>query len=181
MKSRGQKILVRSQKFDGTLRDEYEATLLDQQDGLVRLLVPRGTPIHGGDGRRSARATDSATELYFTDRWYNVWHFDSPRAPYWNLWYANVALPATFDGETLQWVDLDIDLRQYMDGSIVVLDEDEFEVNRRAMPYPDDIVDHALAARDEMLQLAETGVFPFDREAHLAAADTLSPLPRGEE
>ncbi len=173
MTSRGRKIVVRSQKYDGTPRDEYEATLLDRQGSLVRIVVPRGTLVYGGDKRRIEEATDTSTELYFTDRWYNVWHFDAARAPHWNLWYANVSLPATFDGEVLQWVDLDIDLRQYGDGSIVVLDEDEFEVNRRAMSYPDDVVEQALAARDEMLRLAETGAFPFDRDAHVADGASL--------
>lgn len=173
MTSRGQKILIRSQKYDGTPRDEHETLLLDQQGSLVRIVVARGTPIYDGGGRRVETATDTSTELYFTDRWYNVRHFDGPRAPYWNLWYANVALPATFDGEVLQWVDLDIDLRQHSDGSVVVLDEDEFEVNRRAAPYPADVVEQAPAARDEMLRLADTGAFPFDRNAHAADGASL--------
>ena len=54
--------------------------------------------------------TTRAVELYFEDRWYNVWHFRDDTT---ELWYCNVALPASFDGETLRWVDLDIDIRCY--------------------------------------------------------------------
>ena len=86
MTSRGQKIVVRSQKYDGTARDEHEAVLLDQQGSFVRIVVPRGTLVYGDGGLRSEEATDTSTELYFTDRWCNVWHFDAARAPHWNLW-----------------------------------------------------------------------------------------------
>ncbi len=41
-------------------------------------------------------------------------------------------------------------------------DEDEFELNRVAMTYPDDVITRALGARDEVLHLAEANVFPFD-------------------
>ena len=38
--------------------------------------------------------TTCAVELYFEDRWYNVWHF---RDGTQELWYCNVAMPASFD------------------------------------------------------------------------------------
>jgi protein associated with RNAse G/E len=76
-------------------------------------------------------------------------------------------MPAEFDGLTLHWVDLDIDIRCYLDGSIRVLDEDEFRQNRDLMSYPEEVVDRALAARDEILNLAKGGDFPFDHEVQI--------------
>ena len=114
-------------------------------------------------------AEDNAIEIYFTDRWYNVWHFRE-HTTYQNLWYPNIAMLARFDGQTLQWVDLDIDIRCYLDSSLRVLDEDEFEQNRIEMGYPSEVVDRALAARDEVLQLGKDGSFPFDHETQIADA-----------
>ena len=116
--------------------------------------------------------TTCAVELYFEDRWYNVWHFrDDTTDPLWFkvLWYCNVALPASFDGETLRWVDLDIDIRCYRDGAPEVLDEDEFEQHRVELGYPAEVVERALAARDEVLRLAQERVFPFDYETQISA------------
>ena len=47
--------------------------------------------------------------------------------------------------------------------SIVVKDQDEFEEHISHFAYPEDVVEHALAARDELLRLAYASDFPFDR------------------
>ncbi len=111
-------------------------------------------------------AEDNAIEIYFTDRWYNVWHLRE-HTTYPNLWYSNIAMPAKFDGKTLRWVDLELDVRCYLDGSLRVLDEDEFEVNRLEMGYTDEVVERALAALDEVLRLGKEGTFPFDYETQI--------------
>jgi hypothetical protein len=36
--------------------------------------------------------------------------------------------------------------------------------------YPQDVVSRALNARDELMRLAGTGAFPFDRAAHIEGA-----------
>ena len=106
---------------------------------------------------------DSFTGLFWTDRWYNVWQIDRTEGV---LFYANVAMPCQFDGSILRWVDLDIDVVCYTDGSIVVKDEHEFEEHVLLFAYPDDVVEHALAARDELLSLANAGVFPFSQTGY---------------
>ncbi len=153
-------------KFNGTLHHSYEGQLLDNVGSMVRVKVPSGTPVYEAKYDDWSNSEDTAIEIYFTDRWYNVWHLQE-HTTYPNLWYANVAMPAKFDGATLHWVDLDIDVRCYLDGSLKVLDEDEFEQNRVEMGYPSEIVEHALAARDEVLRLGKDGLFPFDHEAQL--------------
>lgn len=158
-------VSVVSTKYDETPRDRYEAQLLDHQGPIVRLRVPAGTPTYGKYGQ-IVEAEDNAIEIYFTDRWYNVWHFRE-HTTYDNLWYSNIAMPARFDGKTLRWVDLDLDIRCHLDGSIRVLDEDEFEQNRIEMGYPSEVVERAFAARDEVLRLGKDGTFPFDHETQL--------------
>jgi protein associated with RNAse G/E len=103
---------------------------------------------------------DAFTGLFWTDRWYNVWQIDRTEGV---LVYANVAMPCRFDGSVLRWVDLDIDIVCYADGSIVVKDEREFEEHISRFAYPEGVVNCALAARDELHRLANAGAFPFDR------------------
>ena len=106
---------------------------------------------------------DSFTGLFWTDRWYNVWQIDRTEGV---LFYANVAMPCQFDGSILRWVDLDIDVVCYTDGSIVVKDEHEFEEHILLLAYPEDVIERALAARDELLCLARAGEFPFNQTGH---------------
>ena len=149
-------------KYDGSPRDEWPAQLIEQRGTQLRVHVPAGTEGIVRGHRRQV-VEDSSTDLYWTDRWYNVWQIDRTEGV---LFYANVAMPCQFDGSILRWVDLDIDIVLCDDGSIVVKDEDEFEEHISRFAYPEDVVEHALAARDELLSLAKAGVFPFSQTGH---------------
>ena len=161
-------IRVEKAKYDGTIQAAWKSELLDHAGSLLRSVVPSGKPVYVLDRSRWVKSgkTTCAVELYFEDRWYNVWHLHDTTTA---LWYCNVSLPAEFDGETLRWVDLDIDIQCYPDGSLEVLDEDEFEQHRVELGYPDEVVEGALAARDEALRLAQERVFPFDYETQISA------------
>ena len=160
-----QPITVVSTKYDGETREVYAGRLLNVAGPLVRIQVAAETPIHRGPDRPGA-VTEDAIELYFTDRWYNVLHFLAPGNDRY-LWYSNIAMPATFDGTVLRWVDLDIDVCGRLDGSIQTLDCGEFQENRVKLGYPEHIVERALATHREVAQLGETGAFPFDRTEQL--------------
>ena len=158
-------ITVASTKYDGTTRETYEGRLLDVAGPMLRIQVTGGTPVYRGIDRPTVSAVD-AIELYFTDRWYNVLHFLEHGAHRY-LWYANIATPAKFDGTTLRWIDLDIDVCCHVDGSVQTLDYDEFQENRSKLSYPDELVEGALAAHAEVAQLGAVGAFPFDRMAQV--------------
>lgn len=81
--------------------------------------------------------------------------------------YANVGTPAQLDGDVLRWVDLDLDVFTSEDGAVTLDDVDEFDQHRKLFAYPEALVAEVFAARDELLALARTGGFPFDREAHI--------------
>ncbi len=161
-------IRIEKAKYDGTVQAAWESELLDHAGSLLRSVVPGGRPVYVLDRSRWVQSgqTTCAVELYFDDRWYNVWHFRDGTT---ELWYCNVAMPATFDGKTLRWIDLDIDIRCYRDGVPEVLDEDEFAQHRIELGYPAEVVERAFAARDEALRLAQERAFPFDYDTQIGA------------
>ena len=135
-------IRVVSTKYGGEAREAYAGRLLEIAGSMVRIRVAAGAPIYRGIDRPEA-VTEDAIELYFTDRWYNVLHFVAPSIDRY-LWYANIAMPVKFDGATLAWTDLDIDVCCRMDGSIQTLDYDEFQENRLKMDYPKHVTERRL-------------------------------------
>ena len=149
-------------KYDGSPRDEWPAQLIEERGTQLRVHVPAGTEAILRGHRRQV-SEDSGDFLFWTDRWYNVYQIDRTEGV---LFYANVAMPCQFDGGVLRWVDLDIDIVLCDDGSIVVKDEDEFEEHISRFAYPEDVVEHALAARDELLRLARASAFPFNQTGH---------------
>lgn len=105
------------------------------------------TPFHGillGRG-------DRFVELFFSDRWYNIFEIHDRADDHLKGWYCNIGMPAEIKNGQVAYVDLALDLLVYPDGRQLVLDEDEFaalavdeETRRQAQD--------ALAALQKLLQ-----------------------------
>jgi protein associated with RNAse G/E len=167
----GRLVRVSSTKFDGSLHQDYVAHPLDSQAGgeALRLYVSAGTAMRSYRGEFTVR--QAFTQLFWpgADCWWNVEHFHEP-LPFANrpslLTYANVSTPAEFDGETIRWVDLDLDVI-VTEAGVRLIDEDEFEEHRERFGYPDDLVMKARAAAELLIDLASRGERPFDRASYI--------------
>lgn len=157
-------------KYDGQRRFVVETTVLA---ATPRLLVSRG-PI----GRRFSTAEGTrrlptiSLEYFPAGRWYNVLsHFD-PATGALERHFCNVIAPTEWDGVTLSYIDLDLDLSITADGRATVEDLDDFRRNARRWRYPAPIRRGALAALRELRALAVRGVPPFTA-APLATAEAI--------
>jgi len=99
-------------------------------------------------------------EYYWLDRWYNVFRFlhddGSTR-----LYYCNVNKPPAFDGQSLTYIDLDIDVVVQPDYSYEVLDLDEFRANSEAYKYSTEEKAGAAEALEELSAMIQSRQFPF--------------------
>jgi protein associated with RNAse G/E len=69
-----QKIRKTSRKYDGRLRDAYEAWLYAEDDERLVVYAPVGTLSYDRRTQAWVAAPDGLLEIYFKTRWYNVWH-----------------------------------------------------------------------------------------------------------
>lgn len=69
---------------------------------------------------------DRFVEIFYTDRWYNIFEIHDRADDMLKGWYCNICLPAEIEDGQVAYVDLAIDLLVYPDGRQLVLDEDEF-------------------------------------------------------
>ena len=73
------------------------------------------------------RAGDRFVEIYYTDRWYNIFEIHDRDDDRLKGWYCNIARPAVLEAEDrLSYIDLALDLWVSPDGAQTILDEDEF-------------------------------------------------------
>jgi protein associated with RNAse G/E len=155
------KIKIVSRKYGGALRDEYAAFLYANDQETLRVYSPPGTMAFDHRKGMWLRAPDGLLEIYFKARWYAVWHVCEQNSQQ-NLTYAHISMPATLTEDTLEWIDLDLDYRVYLDGSLERLDEQEFGHNIQALKYPADVVAQARAACEEVERLYQRQAFPFN-------------------
>ncbi len=70
---------------------------------------------------------DRFVEIFYTDRWYNIFEIHDRDDDRLKGWYCNVGRPAVIEAEDrLSYIDLALDLWVAPDGTQVVLDEEEF-------------------------------------------------------
>ncbi|HEV7701592.1 MAG TPA: DUF402 domain-containing protein [Pyrinomonadaceae bacterium] len=152
-------VTVNARKYDGKIRRSWLGSLVSAKDGLVTLLARFSEDMQSKDLGVIREGTISL-EHFWTDRWYNVFHFREPDGSD-KAFYANVAMPATFATNCINYIDLDIDVVLWPDGRIDVLDRDDFEKNSLKYAYPDDVKKAAETALSDLLALIERREFPF--------------------
>ena len=86
--------------------------------------------------------------------------------PIWNAGsryqvYVDVVMPPRWDGGSLTAVDLDLDVVLLRDGSIEVLDEDEFLDHQQRYGYPPQLVDRARTTTAAVVLDLKRGAEPF--------------------
>jgi len=95
--------------------------------------------------------------------------------------YIDVAAPALWTERGAKLVDLDFDVVMWADGRPVELvDEDEFELHRGELAYPDDMVASARAAATRVFEQATAGEEPFAMSVAarwFKALEVLDPAP----
>jgi uncharacterized protein len=155
--------MVLSRKYDGSLRDEYETHLYAETNESITLFSPPGVKYR--DHRKSAwfEAPDGLIEIYFKNRWYNVWHI-CEQVSGTNLIYINICMPAVMKSTGIVWVDLDLDYRVHLDLSVEKLDQEEFEQNTLKMEYPPSLIEKAYLACKEVEAGLTSRAYPFDHE-----------------
>ncbi|MCY4109171.1 MAG: DUF402 domain-containing protein [Chloroflexi bacterium] len=95
--------------------------------------------------------------IYWFDRlaWHNI--IEGHRRG--GYWYCNVATPVYVERSRLSWIDLDIDVEFFGDGSWWIADIPEF--TDRNGRYPTSVVDSTIRAVEELIRKFVDGEHPF--------------------
>jgi protein associated with RNAse G/E len=161
----GRAIYVCSRKYDGSPHWQFTSWFVHEAGPLLVTSNFAGQELVTSDGPW-VTPYDVRNHFWY-DRWYNVLRMDRPRGGGLEGWYCNVTTPPEYDGETLRYADLDLDVWVDATREAKVLDEDEFLENSRRMGYPPDVIEQARRAVEELVDLARSGAFPFQEGGKL--------------
>ena len=170
-----QTIRIVSRKYDGRLRDEYEALLYAEDGERLVVYAPVGTLSYDRRMHTWVPAPDGLLEIYFKNRWYCVWHVCEQRSNI-NQMYINLAMPARLTAVGVEWVDLDLDYRVYLDGRLERLDEDEYCAHIASMGYPAEVQAQVQAACTEIESLYHQRADPFNHPEQVARYQRIKAL-----
>lgn len=133
---------VNSRKFDGTIRRSWKCEFVFQDNEKIELVGSFEDQVEHPDLGIIEAGTVSHERFYF-NRWFNYFTFEQPAGTLRN-YYINICMPPEVKDDVIDYVDLDIDLVVWPDGTMVTLDMNEFEANSKLFSYPDNVITSAL-------------------------------------
>lgn len=148
---------IHSYKHNGSIHRAWnEAVLLDEGEDYLVFGNER-TKVTESDGR-TWRTKEPAVMYFFKDSWFNIIGQCKKDGIYY---YCNIASPYVIDGKVIKYIDYDLDLRVFPDGSFKVLDRGEYKYHKEQMKYSDSIDRIVHAELTKLIDMVRAKQGPF--------------------
>ena len=142
----GKRYQIHSYKHDKKIHRSWdEAVLLEIHDEYL-VFGNNRTKVIESDGR-TWRTKEPAVMYFYKNKWYNVIGQLKKDGIYY---YCNIASPFVISDDTIKYIDYDLDLRVFPDGSFKVLDRGEYKYHKEKMNYSDEL---DMVLKDELTNL----------------------------
>ena len=139
----GDKLQIHCYKHDGSLHRKWDEAVVLDSDGKIW------------------KTREPAVMFFFKDRWFNI---IGQLKDYGIYFYCNIATPVLIDNKIIKYIDYDLDLRVFPNGSFKILDRMEYKYHRKQMHYSnrlDFILKYELGNLIDMVRVRE---MPFDKD-----------------
>ena len=156
----GDKLEIHCYKHNGNLHRQWdEAVLLDIKDEYM-VFGNNRTYVIESDGK-VWRTKEPAIMFFFKDRWFNI---IGQLKEYGIYFYCNIATPFLIDDKVIKYIDYDLDLRVFPNGSFKILDRMEYKFHKKQMHYSnrlDFILRYELG---NLIDVVRKKDFPFNKK-----------------
>lgn len=146
-------------KYPDTLHWRHDMVMLGEDALGTWLGAPIGTIIQRGVEKPMSWHRPFVQLIQPTRPWIPIFNLDPDRTA---IYVDITTVPMRVAPDRFEVIDIDLDVVRLVDGSINVLDEDEFDEHRVSLGYPDWMVDQARATAAEVAVAIEMERSPFD-------------------
>ena len=159
----GKKYFIHSYKHDGKIHRAWdEAVLLEINDDYL-IFGNNKTKVTESDGRSWKTKEPAILYFYYKD-WFNIIGQCKKDGIYY---YCNIASPFIIEEGTIKYIDYDLDLRVFPNGSFKVLDRGEYKYHKRVMGYSKDLDKILRSELTKLIEKARTHEKEFSSETIL--------------
>ena len=158
--SKNSYVYIYSYKHDGSLHRTWTKGYVLEADEDKCIVVNNKTLVSESDGRKWF-TREPAIWFFFPKLWFNAICMIRKTGVYY---YCNLASPYLYDKEAIKYIDYDLDIKVFPDGSLIHLDEDEYQLHKKQMEYPEEIDVIVRKTYDDLLKSIERKETPFNEE-----------------
>ena len=158
----GHKYQIHSYKHNGQIYKSWDEAILlhfDFNEGVL-IVGNNCTTVMEKDGH-TWKTKEPAILFFFLHKWYNIVGQYKEKGI---CYYCNIASPIIIEDNTIKYIDYDLDLRVFPNGSFKILDRMEYRYHKKQMHYSsrlDFILKYELGNLIEMVRAKED---PFNKK-----------------
>ena len=156
----GNKYSIHSYKHDGTIHRSWDEAILLEINEDYLIFGNDRTLVQESDGR-TWKTKEPAILYFFKNRWFNIISQNKSDGIYY---YCNMASPYIIEDNTIKYIDYDLDLRVFADGSYKVLDKSEYKYHKGVMNYPKEIDRILNEELKDLIRMAKDKEVAFNKE-----------------
>ena len=151
-------VMIQAYKHNGELHRQWSHSfVLDDNDKYFIVVSIRSSVIEN-DGRKW-HTKEPAIFIFSKEKWFNVIAMLKTDGV---SYYVNIASPTIFDKGFIKYIDYDLDVKLFSDGSKKLLDVSEYKKHASELHYGEDIKEKLNKSVDDIYNLMNKKVFPFD-------------------
>ena len=156
--SKGMHVAIHSYKHNKRLHRIWKKTIILSEDQQLLVTGHQRTRVIEHDGR-SWHTKEPAICYFYKDLWFNIIGMLKKDGVYF---YCNLSSPYLYDGEAVKYIDYDLDVKVFPDGSYIILDEKEYDMHSDKMCYTQEIQDIIQQQIDLLVSRVKAREKPFD-------------------
>ena len=155
---KGDILKIQCYKHDGQVYRNWDETLVVEVTDDYIVCANDKVKVTEIDGRKWT-TKEPAILFYYKDKWFNIISQFKKNGIYY---YCNIASPYVIEDNTIKYIDYDLDLRVFPDGTFRVLDKGEYEYHKEKMNYSIEIDKIVNKELNNLIDIYKEKQGPFD-------------------
>ena len=159
----GDEYQIQCYKHNGKIHRAWdEAVVLDIKNEYI-VFGNNKTRVTESEGT-TWRTKEPAIMYFFKNHWFNV---IAQLKKTGISYYCNIATPYIIEDDTIKYIDYDLDLRIFPNGSYKILDRNEYKYHKKLMGYSDDLDRAIKNGLDELINFYKKDEIIFNEANNL--------------
>lgn len=134
--TKGMILSIQSYKHNQLIHRVWKNTEILEIDNNTLVTAHKRAKVIEDNGR-IWYTKEPAICYFYDDLWFNVIVMFKKDGIYY---YCNLSSPYLYDGEAIKYIDYDLDVKVFPDGTYKILDENEYNYHLKKMEYPTEII-----------------------------------------
>ena len=154
-------IHIQSFKHNGDTHRLWDRGLVLEDNNDYIVVATKRAKVIENNGR-AWFTKEPAVTIFSKKHWFNV--ICMLKKAKGITYYCNIASPCIVENSTIKYVDYDLDIKLFPNGTIRILDEKEYLAHKEIYGYSEDLNKVLYSQLDFVRSLMEEGSFPFSNK-----------------